>query len=391
MATPVKMKIQSVQIQFAINKIRKSIRIPGKYGRRITEEVKEIIEDITCLLDNGREISEKIRVRIDNLPDEIQEKLAKVGLIEEKERYTLGKLWESFLRNIEKKYVRRTYLNYDQSEKKFFEYFPRDLLATDLKKEQAQKWKDSLESSKKYSPATIAGFMKNTKAVFNWGVKEGIFTQSPFRYVVKGSFENKKREHFVSMDDYYKVLDACPDQDWRTLISLCRIGGLRNPSETLLLKWEDVNWDTQKILVHSPKTEKKGKGTRVIPMFPELRAELEKQWDQAVEGGSPFVIVKHRDTEANMRTQFRRIIFRAGFEPWERCFHNLRGSRANELFSAYSAQTAADWMGHTTETALKHYLHTMDDDFERAVRPKEDLSSLAGSDIAINLHHPCSG
>ena len=82
------------------------------------------------------------------------------------------------------------------------------------------------------------------------------------------------------------------------------------PSETLAMRWEDVNWAEDRVLVHSIKTERyEGKGTRVIPMFPELKKELERQFDEAAEG-SVFVIDRWRNTEKNMRTHFQRIIFR---------------------------------------------------------------------------------
>ena len=36
------------------------------------------------------------------------------------------------------------------------------------------------------------------------------------------------------------ILEACPDQEWRTLFALVRYGGLRCPSEVLKLKWSDI-------------------------------------------------------------------------------------------------------------------------------------------------------
>ena len=135
--------------------------------------------------------------------------------------------------------------------------------------------------------------------------------ENVFLHVPRGSFINKDREHFVSIPDYRRLLDACPDQEWRTLLALCRIGGLRNPSETLQMRWIDINWEQNKVLVRSPKTEHhEGKESRLIPLFPELREELEKQFEQAREG-AVFVIDQWRDTERNLRQHFERIIFRA--------------------------------------------------------------------------------
>ena len=43
------------------------------------------------------------------------------------------------------------------------------------------------------------------------------------------SIANKGRQRFISREDAQKVLDACPDAEWRLIFSLCRYGGLRCP------------------------------------------------------------------------------------------------------------------------------------------------------------------
>lgn len=46
----------------------------------------------------------------------------------------------------------------------------------------------------------------------------------------------------VSLATLNKVIDIC-DPTWRIIIALSRFGGLRTPSETLSLKWTDIDWD----------------------------------------------------------------------------------------------------------------------------------------------------
>lgn len=50
-----------------------------------------------------------------------------------------------------------------------------------------------------------------------------------------------------------------------------------------------------------------------MPIFPELKKEIEHQFDEAAEE-SVFVIDRWRNTEKNMRAHFQRIIFRAATE-----------------------------------------------------------------------------
>ena len=49
---------------------------------------------------------------------------------------------------------------------------------------------------------------------------------------------NKAREYFLSRADAAKVLEACPDAQWRLIVALCRYGGLRCPTEVLRLTWQ---------------------------------------------------------------------------------------------------------------------------------------------------------
>jgi integrase len=89
------------------------------------------------------------------------------------------------------------------------------------------------------------------------------------------------RDYFVTCEEAAMVLQACPDAHWKLLFALSRYGGLRCPSEHLSLLWGDVDFESGKIIVRSPKTaHHEGKEQRVIPLFPELRPYLQKVRDE---------------------------------------------------------------------------------------------------------------
>lgn len=105
--------------------------------------------------------------------------------------------------------------------------------------------------------------------------------------------------HFVTREHTQAILDACPDHEWRTIVALARYGGLRCPSEVLSLRWQDIDWDKQRIHVQSPKTEHhEGKGARWIPLFPELVEQLNTAWDRAPE--KAVYVVNERFRQAAM-------------------------------------------------------------------------------------------
>ena len=162
------------------------------------------------------------------------------------------------------------------------------------------------------------------------------------------------------------MIQAAPNAEWRLLIALSRWGGLRVPSEALALEWRHIDWAGGTFTVPCSKTARTGKPYRVVPIFGELLPYLEDA--QAVAEGSRYVISRYRDSSTNLRSRLMWIIRKAGLEPWERLWHNLRASRASELASEYPANTAADWLGHTPAVADRHYLQTLGEHVAHAQR-----------------------
>lgn len=82
-----------------------------------------------------------------------------------------------------------------------------------------------------------------------------LIDENPFDGVKAAATGIKDRLRFVEREEIARVLDACQDHLWRTIVALARYGGLRCPSEVLSLRWQDVNWGSSRIVVQSPKTE----------------------------------------------------------------------------------------------------------------------------------------
>ena len=59
---------------------------------------------------------------------------------------------------------------------------------------------------------------------------------------------------------------------------------------------------------------------------------------------------------ANLGTTLKKIIKRAGLEPWPKLFQNLRATREIELTAKHGIATACEWIGNTIAVAQEHYL-----------------------------------
>ena len=205
------------------------------------------------------------------------------------------------------------------------------------------------------------------KQLFRAATRKRLISENPFGDMKDTNVKaNEEREFFVTCEMAQKVIDACPDAEWRLIFALSRFGGLRCPSEHLLLKWGDVDWERDRFKVTSPKTEHhEGKGFRWVPIFPELRFHLEAAWD-AAEPGTEWVIARYRDRNSNLRTQLHRIIRKSGLEPWPKVFQNLRSTRETELAESFPIHVVCEWIGNSEAVARKHYLQVTDAHFAKA-------------------------
>ena len=229
-----------------------------------------------------------------------------------------------------------------------------------------------------------------TRQFFAAAVKSKSIDENPFEgmsVTVSGSTD---KERFVSEEESQKILKACPDLQWRLIFALCRYGGLRCPSEVLALTWENVVWDSSRIIVTSPKTRRyKGHEQRVLPMLPELASVLNEAYEAAfdrLEDSSAVVsgpvVTRYRDATQNLRTTFEKIVIRAGLVPWQKPFQNLRSTRETELMEIYPSHFVVSWIGHSEKVARKHYLQTPDAHFEKATIPST-IQMVASDDAEI--------
>ena len=113
-----------------------------------------------------------------------------------------------------------------------------------------------------------------------------------------------------------------------------------------------------------------------MPLFPELLPHFEYAFERA-EPRAEFVIGRYRSQNINLRTQLHRIIRRAGLEPWEKLWQNLRSTRETELAEQFPLHVVCRWIGNSQPVAAKHYLQVTDEYFPRAVRG--DAESDAGN------------
>jgi len=301
----------------------------------------------------------------------LRDKLAAVGLVEASKRAALGEFLDAFIANRKATAAPNTITNLEQAKRRLVEFFGPDRDMAAITPADAECWAAAL--AEKYAPATAGRTIKRARQFFKAALRNKLVAENVFIEVKASGQANKERQFHVGREVIFRVIDAAPDAEWRLLIALSRFGGLRCPSEHLALRWQDVDWERNRFRVDSPKT-----GERWIPIFPELRPYLEECFELAQEG-AVHVITRYRDTNANLRTTFTKIIRRAGEKPWPKLFHNLRASRETELAAEYPIHVVCEWIGNTAAIAAKHYLTVREEDYERASAPGGAKSGAPGA------------
>ena len=354
---------------------RRSVRLP-KMPRKAADSVLAHVEAVLAAKAGNYSMPLETARWAAGLPDALHAKLSgTAGLLPPRARATLGAFLTDYAATrIDLKSSTRVVRA--QTEQSLREHFGEQRALHSITPGDAEGFRLYLVG-RKLASSTIHKRVQTARQIFKAAVRCKLIDSNPFADIRHKAVIDPERFYFLSMADALKLLEEAHNADWRCIIGLSRFGGLRCPSEVLSLTWQDIDWAGERFTVTSPKGEKDGKGTRVVPLFPELRTILEGAFDLAPEGAVYVVDPKYRQgslkpsgwMNCNLRTTFQKIIRRAGLKPWPRLFHAMRASRETELAERFPIHVVTAWLGNTPKIALRHYLMTTEADFAKAVAP----------------------
>lgn len=342
------------------------------YSKQDANEICANVDRLLITETTGQPLDRKTAAWLDAISDDLKRRIIAAGLLIVKRDLTTGELWQNYFDAETWDIKPTTRQNKKSSRRRFFDFFPLDLPVNKIVDSDGQRFVTDLRQ-KGLAPATIAGTVRDVKRVFNWGIEKGLIEKSPFSGIKKGDFKNKAKESFVSLETLQRMLDAATSPLWRAVLCLYRLEGLRC-SEPLFLRWQDVDFDNDRILITSPKTERY-RPTRYAPLFPAVKRALQELYkDQEEPLPGSYVVNSNRTT---IYKHVAKIVFMAGVEPYPRLIQNLRSSRAIEIYREFGAIAEREWLGHNEKTAAEHYLHVLQADFSRAAN-YDELQGDAG-------------
>jgi integrase len=197
-----------------------------------------------------------------------------------------------------------------------------------------------------------------SKMMFNIAIKLCLRTDNPAKGIERN--HEDKRERFLSADELTRLgeaLDKHPDRQAAAIVALLLLTGSRK-SETLAMRWQDLDLDTGTWT--KPSAHTKQKKIHRVPLSEPARALLTKLRAETagdVEHVFPGRLSGHR---IEIEKRWQQICKEARIEGLR--IHDLRHSFASILVSAgYSLPVIGRLLGHTQAQTTHRYAHLQDD------------------------------
>ena len=297
-----------------------------------------------------------------------ERKAAKAAEEAERNKVTIGKIWEEYqvIRANKKSLVTDQY-NFKNHLTEFADKRPEDLITLDI-----QKFRVKLENEG-LSPASVKHSLVLLRMLINWGVKQGICAApdpaKPHFDIPKLDNERTEMLSGEQVKAYLKALDKEADQNLAALFRLALVTGMRK-SALFNLKWADCDFEN-KVIVLRGEVAKKGHTER-IPMNDMALTIL-----HAVERGNSEYVFPGKD--GGPRKEARRMAQRvkkvAGLPEDFRPFHGLRHAFASHLISSgkVSLYELQKLLTHSSPKMTQRYAHLADEALKDASNVASDM------------------
>ncbi len=266
----------------------------------------------------------------------------------------LGEWAEEYLDYAKAKFTKRTYEEKRQIFKRFFLYVDPALPVSKLTSKQVLDYlKKQAEERSGYAANKER---KNLLAAYNWGIKYlGLPTSNPC--LVERFPEMRHPRYVPPVEDFWRVYDAAEGQDRVMLLAFLHLAPRR--SELFRLKWEDVDFDNQRVRLYTRKRRDGMWEFDWLPMTDELYNSLLAHRQNSK---SPYVFT---DPQSNLAFRYRRHLMRrlcqkAGVRHFG--FHAIRHLTASILANeGVSTIVIQHILRHKNLSTTERYLHSLTD------------------------------
>ena len=341
----------------------------GRVAMRYAESIKVRVEDLVSSSIHHQAPRDDTARWLAGLDDRLFDKLARVGLVQQRQSVTLEGWLEQLLAEREAELKPESLRKLKQTQTKLLDFFDGDVPLRMITTQQASEWRQHLRALG-LSEAAVKTHCGNAKSIIREATRRKLIEESQFVHLPSGATASRYNR-YVTPDEIERVIEACPNAEWKLLFGLARYAGLRIPSESHGLSWADVDFNRARLTVHSPKTERHpGHEQRIIPITPRLMELLQGRFDACEEGEE--ILVSVGGSGGGTTRPARRIIKRASVEPWQKLWLTLRKSCEKEWAMTLPQYAVSKWLGHSIEVSGRHYANDVPDElYEKAAAPAQ--------------------
>ena len=331
---------------------RVRLRLSDALGRKEAKETAKLIEQLIHLRSRKLALPEAVSSWLQQANIKLVNKLNELGLCPRRSDPTVQEFVADYLkRRPDLSAASLTVMGH--TERNLLEYFGPHKLLREVTLLDAREFRLWLLKEKGLAANTVNRRCGFARQYFHDAMELGLLTTNPFLQKSISTTVGPAKKDFIEAATIEKVISSCSDPEWRLLFACSRYLGCRIPSEIRDLTRKDVDLQAGTILLRSPKTRRHHKTQRLVPIFPQLRPHLQR-WAETAEADCEYLFPRLR-RHTNQGTEAKRIVKKAGIEPWGDFFNTLRASRETELMDLYGLRKACQWIGNTPGIAMRNY------------------------------------
>ena len=338
-------------------------------GKKQATAARNAIDDLVDSSDANVDPSAATKLWLESVATEaVCKSLVRLKIISEMPARFHATNWITTISMLVDEYIRtrcagldsETVVIYNKARKNLLGCFG-DVDITQLTKRDGREFWRWLLKEQGYAENTAKHRLRLARAIFELGIEDELIATNPFKARGLSVSQTAAEKEYVERLLIDQIVKHCPSFEWKLLFTLCRRVPVRVPSEIREFTWDDVDWDNNQILIHSPKTRRIGKSARLVPIFPDVRKCLEELMSSD-EAAKVYVFSKLRK-DTNPGTMAKKIVRKAEVDPWKNFFNSLRATAETDLMDEYGLRRACQWAGNSAGTAMKNYALVKKTDF----------------------------
>jgi len=218
-------------------------------------------------------------------------------------------------------------------------------------------------------PGTVNRYLAALSHALSIAVREWGWLENSAARKVARLKEPSGRVRFLSDEERDRLLAECRESRNLYLypaVVLALSTGIRQ-GELLGLRWQDVDFQRQVIVLHKTKNDER----RAVPLVGHALKVMQELRGSAHSDSDLIFEASRKGKSVSIRTAWDRALLRAKIQNFR--FHDLRHSTASYLaMNGASLAEIADVLGHKTLQMVKRYAHLSEQHTARVVTAMND-------------------